>query len=81
LEFDADSVARWFPLGEGRRAIVIDPKRAHGQPLVGSFGVTTFSLARAVRAEKTLKEVSRLYGVPAQVVRQAVEFEKKLAAA
>jgi uncharacterized protein (DUF433 family) len=81
LEFEAESVARWFPLGEARRAIVIDPKRAHGQPLVDAFGVTTASLARAFKAEGALKEVARLFGVPGPVVRQAVEFENKLAAA
>lgn len=81
LEFEADSVARWFPLGDTRRAIVIDPKRALGQPLVDTGGVTTASLARALKAEGTFKEVSRLFGVPVAVVRQAVEFENKLAAA
>jgi uncharacterized protein (DUF433 family) len=81
LEFEADSVARWFPLGEARRAIVIDPKRAYGQPLVDSFAVTTASLARALKTEGTIKEVSRLFGVPVPVVRQAIEFDNKLAAA
>jgi uncharacterized protein (DUF433 family) len=81
LEFDADSVARWFPLGETRRAIVIDPKRALGQPVVDAFGVTTASLARALKVEGTFKDVSRLFDVPVPVVRQAVEFENKLAAA
>ncbi len=80
LEFDADSVARWFPLGERRRSIVIDPKRAFGRPLVTKFGVTTQTLARALIVEESMKEVSRLFGVPIPVVREAVSFEKKLAA-
>jgi len=80
LEFDVDSVARWFPLGERRRTIVIDPKRAFGRPLVFKYGVTTQTLARAAVVEKSIKEVSRLFDVPIPAVREAIDFEKKIAA-
>jgi hypothetical protein len=31
LEFDANIVARWFPLGMSRRTIVVDPARSVGR--------------------------------------------------
>jgi uncharacterized protein (DUF433 family) len=80
LEFDAESVVRWFPLGEKRRGIVIDPRRAFGRPLADKFGVTTRTLARASRVEKSIKEVSRLFNIPVSLVREAVGFEERLAA-
>lgn len=41
VEFDADVVARWYPLGASRRLIVIDPARAFGRPLAAEAGVPT----------------------------------------
>jgi Phage integrase family len=41
LEFEADALARWFPLGRSRGSIVIDPARAFGRPIVSSGGVPT----------------------------------------
>lgn len=79
LEFDASSVVRWYPLGSGRRAVVIDPQRSFGKPIVQQ-GVPTEILANAVRVEGSIDAVSRLYEVPKSEVRSAVDFESRLAA-
>lgn len=80
LEFDADAVARWFPLGMSRRSIVIDPARAFGRPVAAESGVPTEVLANAGAVEGSPEAVARLYEVPAAAVRDAVRFERALAA-
>jgi uncharacterized protein (DUF433 family)/DNA-binding transcriptional MerR regulator len=80
LEFDADEVARWFPLGKGRTSIVIDPTRSFGRPVIRDVGVPTEALASALKIEGSVENVARLYEVPSLAVRDAVEFEQKLAA-
>jgi uncharacterized protein (DUF433 family) len=79
LEFDASAVARWFPLGTARKSVVVDPARAFGRP-VSNSGVPTEVLARAVEIEGSPRRVSFLYNVSTAEVRDAVMFERKLAA-
>jgi uncharacterized protein (DUF433 family) len=81
LEFDADVLARWYPLGMSRKSIVIDPGRSFGRPIVGDGGVPTETILRAVEAEEGSSErVARLYELPLGAVRDAINFEKQLAA-
>jgi uncharacterized protein (DUF433 family) len=79
LEFDASAVARWYPLGIARKSVIIDPARAFGRPIAAS-GVPTEVLNRAVMVEGSVAKVVRLYDVSAAEVKEAVAFEKKLAA-
>jgi uncharacterized protein (DUF433 family)/DNA-binding transcriptional MerR regulator len=79
LEFDASAVARWYPLGITRRSVIIDPMRAFGRP-VATSGVPTEVLNRAVTVEGSVAKVARLYDVSPREVRDAIAFEKKLAA-
>jgi uncharacterized protein (DUF433 family)/DNA-binding transcriptional MerR regulator len=80
LEFDAEVVARWFPLGVNKRSIVIDPARAFGRPIARASGVPTEILAHAVRIEGTIERVAALYQSSPSEVRDAVAFEQRLAA-
>lgn len=79
LDLANDIVARWRPF-DGKRSIVIDPKRAFGQPIATNYGVPTVVLADAVKAEGTVERVTRLFDVSASAVRDAVKFENSLAA-
>lgn len=79
LEIEAGSVKRWRPY-KGRRSIVIDPEKLSGQPIAAEYGVPTVVLAQSLQAEKTIKAVARLYEVSPQTVKDAVAFEKTLAA-
>jgi uncharacterized protein (DUF433 family) len=79
LEFDASAVARWFPLGVARKSIVIDPTRSFGRPIAAS-GVPTEVLNRAVTVEGSVARVVHLYNVSTVEVKDAVAFEKRLAA-
>lgn len=79
LEFDASAVARWYPLGMARKSVVIDPTRSFGRPIAAS-GVPTEVLSRAVAVEGSVAKVARLYDASPAEVRDAVFFEKRLAA-
>lgn len=79
FEFDADMLARWYPLGIDRRSIVIDPARSFGRPVAG-YGVATAVLKDAIAAEGSVERVARLYDLPLRTVRDAELFESKLAA-
>jgi uncharacterized protein (DUF433 family) len=79
LEFDAEVVARWFPLGASRRNIVVDPARAFGRPIVAAGGVPTEIIVQAVKIEGSPERVAALYEVPLPAVRDALEFQRHLA--
>jgi len=79
LEFDASAVARWFPLGITRKSVVIDPTRSFGRP-VSASGVPTEVLNRAFAIEGSVTRVVQLYDVTTAEVKDAVAFEKRLAA-
>ncbi len=79
LEFDADELKRWRPLGM-KSSIAVDPAKAFGRPVALGYGVTTDALRRAAIVEGSEASVARLYEVPVSVVRDAVDFEEQLAA-
>jgi uncharacterized protein (DUF433 family) len=80
LEFgDDEQPLRWWPLGD-RRSIVLDPDRSFGQPIVAGEGVPTAVLARAFKSEESVEAVARWYDVTPRSVRDAIEFEEKIAA-
>lgn len=79
LEFsDENGLVRWWPLGHNR-AVVLDPKRCFGQPIVAQEGVPTIALAQAVRTTGSLKEAASWYEVPEASVQDAIKFEEGLA--
>jgi uncharacterized protein (DUF433 family) len=80
LDLDAAVVTRWRPF-HGKETIVVDPKRAFGQPIATETGVPTRALADAVAAEGSEKRVAALFNVPRRVVADAIAFEKEIAAA
>lgn len=80
VEYDAaNNVVRWWPLGQKRR-VVVDPRRSLGQPIVQPEGVPTSILANAYRHEEDVRVVADWYAVSAKSVKDAVEFEGRLAA-
>jgi uncharacterized protein (DUF433 family) len=80
LEFDADIVARWYPLGKSRKTIVIDPSRAFGRPIATEGGVPAETLRNAVESEGSPEKVAKLYEVSVAAVRDSVSFQQRLAA-
>lgn len=80
LEYStAGTLQRWFPLGTNRH-VVLDPAIRFGAPVVKDVAVPVHSLAAGVRGGETHAAVARWYDVPVGAVRDAVAFEKRLAA-
>jgi uncharacterized protein (DUF433 family) len=78
IEFSIhDAPARWWPMGRNG-AVVIDPARSFGQPIVNHGGVPTAVLADAVAAESSVAKVARLFQVSEGSVRSALRFETRL---
>ncbi len=79
LEFSGTDIV-WWPLGKERQ-IVLDPKRNFGQPSAARSGVPTRVLARSVKTNGgSVAAVSHWFEVSGGEVRDAVEFEMRLAA-
>lgn len=82
VELDMQGEAmRWFPL-RGSKAIVFDPARKFGQPILAEYDIPTIAIADSVSAEGgNEKRVAKLYEIPLSAVRRALEFEAKVGAA
>jgi len=78
LEFSGSDII-WYPLGKAR-GIVIDPRRNFGQPIVTRSGVPARVLARSVKTNGSVQVVSHWFEVSEDEIRDAVEFETRLAA-
>ena len=71
-------LARRWRISEG---VVLDPGRNFGKPTVDEFGIQTRVLAASFAANgENADLVADLYGVTPDAVRQAVQFERKVAA-
>lgn len=79
LDLEDDIVTRWRPY-RGKESIVVDPRRAFGQPIATASGVPTIVLAEAVEAEGSAARVAALYEVERSVVQDATRFHEELAA-
>jgi uncharacterized protein (DUF433 family) len=77
---EEDSAQRWYPV-QASRAIVLDPARNFGKPVLAEEGVDTAAIAQAYEAEeKNAERVAQLYEIPLSTVHAAVEFEHRIAA-
>lgn len=69
---------RWFPI-KNSKAVVFDPARKFGQPILTDFGVPTAAISEAVKAEGgDQKLVAKIYEVSVAAVKKAVEFENRI---
>ena len=79
IEFGrSDEPARWRPLGR-RRAVVIDPSRAFGAPVVDE-GVPTRVIANYTATVRSQRLVAAWFEVSEKSVRDALAFERRHAA-
>jgi uncharacterized protein (DUF433 family) len=76
---DTESPARWWPMSR-RREVVLDPSRAFGAPIIDIAGVPTQILAQAAKANGSQRVAAEIFDLPVRSVRNAVEYERRLAA-
>jgi uncharacterized protein (DUF433 family)/DNA-binding transcriptional MerR regulator len=74
---DGRSPSRWWPLGK-ERAVVVDPNRAFGAPIVDRTRIQTAVVASAVSGGQSAAEVADWYSLSADEVSDALEFEESL---
>ena len=86
VEFNNSGLpVKWYPAVEwgwedNSRAVVVDPLRSFGSPVVDDCGVPTEVLYDSYKAEgHNVCRVARIYEVPINSVQTAVDFEKYLA--
>jgi uncharacterized protein (DUF433 family) len=81
IEYEGIRARRWYPMGDDRKVVVLDPGIQFGTPIVSKAGIPTDTLYASFLAEgKDRRAVSRIYDVSLQEVDAAVRFESKLAA-
>lgn len=72
---------RWWPLKGACPHVTVDPHKAFGRPVIGDNGVPTEALYQLWRAENgDYRKVAMWFGVKEGEVKEAVEFEVRLAA-
>jgi uncharacterized protein (DUF433 family) len=79
LEYEEDLAARWRPADY--QAVVIDPKRFFGDPLLDEFGVSTHTIYTEFNEFDDFRYLASIYEIPIQAIKQAVAFERSLSAA
>jgi uncharacterized protein (DUF433 family) len=77
---DRGQAARWYPDRGVAPSIVIDPERQFGQPIIESSGTQTSAILDAFKAEGSIEAVARWFEIPEGEIKQALEFELRLAA-
>ena len=76
LEFEGNRPVRWWP--NKTKQIVIDPKRAFGDPILVESGISTKILWDEYKVFENLKYLSKTYEVPENIIKQAINFERGL---
>ena len=81
VEFNPKTLlAEEWPPYSGCPHVTINPRYAYGHPVIGEKRIPTAALYRQWRAEKDVARVAKWYGVTANEVEEAIEFEVRLAA-
>jgi len=72
-------VEEWVPVAECPN-VIINPRYAFGQPVVGSKKVPTAALYRLFKAEGRIEKVASWYEISTEDAEEAIEFEVRIAA-
>jgi uncharacterized protein (DUF433 family) len=79
LDFNSGSlVIRFWPIGKDK-SIVCDPTHQFGQPIIEGTNIQSESIYRMFLAKEPINFIASLYDIPAQKVKNAVEFHKSAA--
>lgn len=76
LEYENETVARWRP--KKHSAVIIDPARQFGSPLLDEYGLSTKMLRDEFDRYNDLNYLSDLYEVPTSALKSGIAFERSL---
>lgn len=68
----------WSPRRDIAPNVVVHPKFSFGHPVLKTSRIPTVALADAMKAERNVRTVARLFEIPESQVREAVQFEASL---
>jgi len=79
LELSVNEEAmRWYPLRRST-AVVLDPARRFGQPVLTESGIPTIAIAETLQAEGgDFVRTARIFEISTAAVRKAVAFEQQI---
>ena len=81
LEFgDLDIASRWWPMGRNN-AVVLDPSRNFGQPVVDKVNIPTATLFRTYNTVKSVQDVADWFEIDPEYVASAIQYENMRSAA
>lgn len=82
IEYEGKLASKWYPSGDKRHHVVLDPSRQFGSPIVESTGTPTDVLYASFLAEgashQAMVQTSKIYEVPLKQVESAIRFEQNL---
>lgn len=77
---ESEAAQRWYPVKRSK-AIVLDPSRNFGKPVLTTAGIDTATIFSAYQTEgQDTKRVALLYEIPTAAVEAAMHFEQRNAA-
>jgi uncharacterized protein (DUF433 family) len=76
LEYEDGQAVRWHPASA--KAVVIDPARSFGTPILHDYGISTLMIADEFKAFADAKYLSKIYDVPLRLVNEAIRYEATL---
>jgi uncharacterized protein (DUF433 family) len=74
-----DTATRWWPLGK-KHSIVIDPQRSFGKPILDKYNIPTATIVASYKGNKSYAEIAKWFEIDLRSVKDAVDFERNLAA-
>ena len=78
LDFDKDMASRFWPMGKDN-AVLCDPKRQFGHPVVGSTNIYPELLASMHRAGDSIRFLAANYNLKPKEVKDSIAFSNKAA--
>jgi uncharacterized protein (DUF433 family) len=80
IDFDKHDLAeKWWPHGKGG-AIVLDPSRNMGQPILNKYNIRTELIYELYKTKHSISEIGDWYGLDKSAIEAAIKLEKDLAA-
>ncbi|QBF30940.1 hypothetical protein CFI11_06875 [Thalassococcus sp. S3] len=76
LEFENGQAVLWRPYRW--KAIVIDPKRLFGAPILEDYGVSTSTLYEEFQVFQDIGYLSKIYEIPKKSIQAAIFYERTL---
>ena len=76
LEYEDETAARWRP--RGYSAVIIDPDRRFGDPILDDFGLSTGTIYSEFKQFRDFRYLSNIYEVPQNALKVCVQFESNL---